>query len=213
MPPLAYAPPVEISELLDDPLRQLAQWLELARDAGEPLVESMCVATATANGAPSARMVLLRGIDDGLVFYTDYGSAKAADLAANPRAAAVLHWMRPVQRQVRVTGRVTRTTAAESDRYWATRPAGSRRSALASHQSQVIADRGVLEERVATLSRLADDDPGLARPDRWGGYRITPATVELWEEGPNRLHDRLRYRPRDDGAVTAGAWAVERLSP
>lgn len=205
---------VEIPDLHDDPLRQLGEWLDEARRAGQPLAESMCVATADPDGAPSARMVLLRGLDTGLVFFTDYGSAKAADLEANPRAAAVLHWVGPVHRQVRAIGPVARTSAAESDRYWATRPAGSRRSALASHQSEVIASRALLEGRVAELDGVPDDDARLARPGRWGGYRLTPVSVELWEERPNRLHDRLRFRrPGGGGAQDAGPWVVERLSP
>ncbi|MGH9108101.1 MAG: pyridoxamine 5'-phosphate oxidase [Acidimicrobiales bacterium] len=200
-----------------DPLRLLATWMEQAREAGEPMPEAMCVATAGGAGAPSARMVLLRGLGagegldggagGGLVFYTDYGSSKAADLAVNPRAAAVFHWLRPVHRQVRVTGTVERTSAESSDRYWATRPPASRRSALASHQSRVIGSRSTLESAAAALALLPPDDPALARPDRWGGYRIAPDTVELWEEGPDRLHDRLRYHRRD------GRWVAERLSP
>lgn len=205
---------MEIADLRDDPLRQVGEWLETAREAGAPLAESMCIATAGADGAPSARMVLLRGLDSGLVFFTDYGSAKSVELAANPRAAAVLHWLRPVHRQVRVTGPVTRTTAAESDRYWASRPIGSRRSALASHQSEVVSNRAELEDRVASLAACDDDDPRLGRPDRWGGYRITPTVVELWEERPHRLHDRIRYRRAEAGAGAGDVtWVVERLSP
>ena len=198
----------------DDPLRQVGDWLEAARGAGVPLPESMCVATAGPDGAPSARLVLLRGLDTGLVFFTDYGSAKAADLEANPRAAAVLHWMLPVHRQVRVTGPVAHTAAVESDRYWASRPVASRRSALASHQSEVIASRAELEDRVAALAACGDGDPRLARPERWGGYRITPTAIELWEERPHRLHDRIRYRRAGAGTGTAEhPWVVERLSP
>lgn len=199
---------MEPSDVLDDPLRQFAAWLDAAREAGDPMPESMCVATATPDGVPSARMVLLRGLDTGFVFFTDYGSAKGADLEANPRAAAVFHWMAPAHRQVRVTGTVRRVSDAESDTYWSSRPVGSRRSALASRQSAVLPNREVLEAAVAQLGDLDEHDPRLARPARWGGYRITPTTVELWAERPNRLHDRLRYR-----ADTAGAWTVERLSP
>lgn len=165
--------------------------------------EAMCVATAGADGQPTARMVLMRGLDDGVVFYTDYGSAKARDLEANPRAAAVFHFLGPVHRQVRVAGAVERTSSQDSDRYWATRPPASRRSALASHQSSVIGGRAELEERVAGLA--GTDEP--ARPERWGGFRIVPDQVEFWEEGQNRLHDRVRF-VRD-----GGTWRTERLSP
>lgn len=194
---------MEAEELDPDPLRQLAAWIEAARAGGDPMPDAMCLATAGRDGAPAARMVLLRGLDDDLVFYTDYGSDKAADLEANQRAAAVLHFRSPVHRQVRVSGTVTRAGAAESDRYWANRPLASRHSALASHQSSVITSRRELEAAVEALA----GDPDPPRPERWGGYRLTPVTVELWEEGTARLHDRLRYRR------TPAGWKVERLSP
>jgi pyridoxamine 5'-phosphate oxidase len=148
-------------------------------------------------------MVLLKGLDSGLVFFTDYGSDKAADLSDNPRGAAVLHFHRPVHRQIRAAGPVERTGSDESDRYWATRPVASRRSAVASRQSAVIDSRAELEAAVAALA----GDPDPARPERWGGYRLTPHTVELWEERPDRLHERLRYVREGRG------WHVERLSP
>lgn len=204
---VGHTGPVDVGDLDADPLVQLGRWVDQARAAEQPLPEAMCVATATADGEPSARMVLLRGLDTGLVFFTDYGSDKGDQLATNPRAAAVLHWTAPVHRQVRARGPVARVTAAESDRYWAGRPPASRRSAVASRQSSVIPDRASLQARVDELAELADDDPALARPDRWGGFRITPEVVELWEERPNRLHDRLRFRRAGDG------WTVDRLSP
>lgn len=191
------------TDLDASPLRQLGRWLDDARAAGEPMPEAMCVATAAADGRPSARMVLMRGLDDGVVFYTDYGSAKARDLGANPRAAAVFHFLTPVHRQVRVTGPVQRTSAEDSDRYWATRPPASRRSALASNQSSVIGGRAELEGRVAALAGT----PEPARPARWGGFRIVPDEVEFWEEGQDRLHDRIRFVRDGDG------WRTERLSP
>lgn len=191
------------ADLDADPLRQLARWVEEARAAGEPAPEAMCVATATPDGVPSARMVLMRGLDTGVVFYTDYGSDKARDLDANPRAAAVFHLRHPAHRQVRVSGTVERTGAAGSDRYWATRPLGSRHSAIVSYQSSVIESRQLLEDGVAALA--GDLEP--ARPDRWGGFRIIPLQVELWQEGPFRLHDRIRF-VRD-----GEAWRTERLAP
>ncbi len=195
---------MEPSDLAPDPLAQIRRWSDEARTAGEPMPEALCLATASADGEPSARLVLLRGIDTGLVFYTDYGSDKAADLEANPRAAAVLHFLGPVHRQIRAVGAVERTSAEESDRYWATRPRGSRHSAVASHQSAVIGSRAELEAAVAMLDGQADP----ARPARWGGYRLTPRAVELWEERPDRLHERLRYV-----AEGGGRWRIERLSP
>lgn len=193
---------MEPRDLDADPLRQLHAWMEVARASGEPLPEAMCVATADAQANPSARFVLMRGLDDGVVFYTSYESDKAHDLAANPRAAAVFRWHRPVHRQVRISGATTKVSAEESDRYWATRPVDSRLSALASRQSRVVESREALDAAVRALS---GDDP--ARPAGWGGYRILPSSVEFWEERPNRLHDRLRYlRERD-------AWRVDRLAP
>ncbi len=195
---------MDASDLDADPLVQLGSWVDEARAAGDPMPEAMCVATAGADGQPTARMVLMRGLDTGVVFFTDYGSDKARDLRSNPRAAAVFHFLRPVHRQVRVAGAVQLTSAAESDRYWATRPVASRRSALASNQSTVIPTRLVLEEKVAALVRTAEP----VRPERWGGFRITPAEVEFWQEGPSRLHDRIRL-VREGG----GGWRTERLSP
>lgn len=193
---------MEPEDLDADPLRQLLEWSEAARAAGEPMPETMCVATADAQGAPSARLVLMRGLDDGVVFFTNYRSDKALDLAANPRAAAVFHWLRPVHRQVRVSGAVTKVTAEESDHYWGTRPVESRRGAVASPQSRVIESRAVLDDAVRDLAGV--DPP---RPAHWGGYRILPAAVEFWEERPSRLHDRVRYLREGDG------WRVDRLAP
>jgi pyridoxamine 5'-phosphate oxidase len=193
---------VDAAELDPDPMRQLASWLDEARKDGEAMPEAMCLATAGLRCTPTARMVLMRGLDDGIVFYTDYGSDKAEDLRVNPQASVVFHLRRPAHRQVRATGPVKRTTPEESDRYWATRPEASRRSAVVSHQSTVIASRLELERAVVALSGI--DPP---RPDRWGGFRITPVAVEFWEEGPNRLHDRIRYR------LEAGEWQMERLCP
>jgi pyridoxamine 5'-phosphate oxidase len=190
-----------------DPMTQLSQWLEMAREDGEPMPEAMAVATATIQGRPSSRMVLLRGIDHrGLVFYTDRESEKGQELKANPVAAALFHWFLPVHRQVRVSGTVEEVEDSLSDAYWLSRPPGSRRSAVVSHQSEVIPSRAVLEERVAKLTKEVSDS-GPPRPPRWGGYRIRPEVVELWEEGSDRLHDRFRYR------VQSGKWMTERLSP
>ena len=190
-----------------DPVRQLAAWLEEAAAAGVTEPNAMTLATASADGVPSARMVLLKGVDDrGLVFYTNYGSRKGDELAANPRAALVLYWA-PLERQVRVEGRVEKVPREESAAYFASRPRGSRLGALASPQSAVVVGRSVLEERLAELEAAhpSDDVP---LPANWGGYLVVPEVVELWQGRPNRLHDRLRYRA--DGR---GGWIRERLAP
>ena len=194
---------VDISDLDADPLRQLAAWLEEARRAGEPLPEAMTIATVTADGMPAARMVILRGISPGLVFFTDATSDKGAELAANPQAAAVLHWLRPSHRQVRVTGPVEPAGEEEALEYWLTRPPATRRNAAASHQSSVIADLAALRARVQDMPGGA----GIPRPPRWGGFRVLPDRVEFWQESPDGLHDRIRYRR------AGGSWTTERLSP
>jgi pyridoxamine 5'-phosphate oxidase len=199
---------VDEASIDPDPLTQLTRWLESARTAGEPMPEAMAIATATIDGRPSSRMVLLRGLDRrGLVFYTDRESEKGRDLKSNPFAAALFHWFLPVHRQVRVNGAVEEVDDEQSDAYWHSRPLGARLSAVASHQSDVVAGRAVLERRMAELAEGLPEGVGPARPDRWGGYRIRPEVVELWEEGADRLHDRLRYQS------VLGGWTVERLSP
>jgi pyridoxamine 5'-phosphate oxidase len=202
---------VTIDETPDapNPISQISQWLEAARTAGEPLPEAMAVSTVSSEGRPSSRMVLLRGIDErGLVFYTDRESDKGRDLRAHPFAAALFHWHLPIHRQVRIAGAVGETDEIESDTYWNTRPPGSRRSALISHQSQVIASRAVLEQRLAELPEAFAGSTAPPRPPRWGGYRIQPEVVEFWEEGADRLHDRIRFQAQPDGG-----WHLERLSP
>jgi pyridoxamine 5'-phosphate oxidase len=198
---------VDISELDTDPLRQLAAWLEDARRAGEPMPEAMAVATATADCMPSARMVILRGISPGLVFFTDVTSDKGEELAANPRAAAVLHWLRPAHRQIRVAGPVEPAGQEESDEYWRTRPPATRRNAAASVQSSVIPDLAALRARVQDMQLGSTGGADLPRPPRWGGFRVLPERVEFWQESPDGLHDRIRYRRAGDG------WTTERLSP
>jgi pyridoxamine 5'-phosphate oxidase len=189
-----------------DPVVQFGRWFDDARAADLVEPSAMTLATATADGVPSARMVLLRGVDErGFVFYTNYESRKAAELAANPRAALVF-WWGALQRQVRVEGPVQPTSQEESAAYFRTRPPGSRLSAWASPQSRVIPGREVLDQRVAELAaRHPDGDVPL--PPFWGGYRLVPEVVELWQQRPNRLHDRLRY------TRTPGGWRLERLAP
>lgn len=193
---------MDIADLDEDPLRQLARWLDDARAAGMDLPEAMCLATASPDGMPAARMVLMRGLDHGVVFFTDYESAKGHELGANPRAASVFHLARPVRRQVRIRGAVERVSPDVSDAYWLTRPIASRRSAAASHQSTAVESRAVLEEAVASLGDVEPE-----RPARWGGFRITPFEMEFWEEGRARLHDRVRFLREHEG------WQSARLSP
>jgi pyridoxamine 5'-phosphate oxidase len=198
---------VDITDLDADPLRQLAAWLDAARSAGEPMPEAMTIATATTDGIPAARMVILRGLHRGPAFFTDLTSDKGAELAANPQAAAVLHWLRPVQRQVRVAGPVEPVSAEEADEYWRARPAATRRNAAASHQSSVIADQAALQARVKDMQVRDPAGTDLPRPERWGGFRVLPDRAEFWQESPDGLHDRIRYRRSGNN------WTAERLSP
>jgi pyridoxamine 5'-phosphate oxidase len=188
------------------PIRQLQQWIDEAQQGGVADWDAMVVATADASGAPSARVVLLRGVDDrGLRFYSNYESRKGRELDENPRAAIVLHW-REQGRQVRATGAVSLLTPEESTEYWRARPLASRLSAWASHQSEPIEGRARLEAEVAEVAaRFPGEDVPL--PPFWGGYLLAPDEVELWQHRDDRLHDRLRYRRAGDG------WLVERLQP
>jgi len=198
---------VDITDLDAEPLRQIAAWLDAARAAGQPMPEAMTIATATSDGVPSARLVVLRGLRRGLVFFTDCDSDKGAELAANPRAAAVLHWLVPAHRQVRVAGPVERVTEDEADEYWDSRAPAVRLSAAAWRQSHVVASRAVLESQVQQMRRRHPGGAGVPRPRRWGGFRLLPARVEFWQESPDGLHDRIRYRR------SGGGWVTERLSP
>jgi pyridoxamine 5'-phosphate oxidase len=193
--------PLDERELDADPAAQLRAWLDDARAAGIELPEAMTLATATADGTPSGRMVLLKDAGErGLSFFTNYESRKGVELAENPRAALVLYW-HALGRQVRVEGTVERLPGAESDEYFASRPPGSRRSAAVSPQSQVIDSRKELERAAAALG---DDVP---RPPGWGGYLLVPSLWEFWQHRVDRLHDRFRYRSGE------GGWVVERLAP
>jgi pyridoxamine 5'-phosphate oxidase len=196
-----------------DPFTQFERWFTdawAARETDEP--HAMTLATADAHGVPSGRTVLLKGFDDrGFTWFTNYGSRKGQDLDANPHASLVFRWA-TLQRQVVISGPVTKVDQAESDEYFASRPVGSRIGAIVSAQSTVIAGRGDLEARAAALADVAEDR--LERPEQWGGYRLAPLTVELWQGRPSRLHDRLRYRRTSPlGEAGPGTWALERLAP
>jgi pyridoxamine 5'-phosphate oxidase len=189
-----------------DPLLLFERWYDDAVVSGLALPNAMTLATADANGRPAARMVLLKGIEDGgFVFYTNYESRKARELAAQPHAALVFHWAQ-LERQVRIEGAVDRVSARDSDSYFASRPLGSRHSAVASPQSSVVADRAWLERESEAVARRYPQDP--PRPPYWGGYRVTADLIEFWQGRSDRLHDRLAYRRHSDGT-----WLMERLAP
>jgi len=200
------ARPLRAHDLDPDPFVQFGRWYDDAEAHGQLQPDAMVVATSTPDGRPSARMVLLRGVDErGFCFYTNFESRKGAELSANPHAAIALHWPE-VLRQVRAAGRVERVSDAESDAYWFGRPRASRVSAWASAQSRPVATREELEAHVGELeARFADDD--VPRPDGWGGYRVVPDEIEFWQHRDDRLHDRFLYSRSDHD------WLVVRLQP
>jgi pyridoxamine 5'-phosphate oxidase len=195
-----------------DPMIQFEGWLAEVVDLGVPEPNAMVLSTADADGRPSSRHVLLKGVGpDGFVFFTNYGSRKARELASNPRASLCFPWF-CIGRQVVVTGDATKVTDAESDAYFASRPRASQYGAWASErQSDVVATRETLDVAYASVAARFDGIDPVPRPPFWGGYRVAPLTVEFWQGRSARLHDRLRYRRPDDDQ--SGRWLVERLSP
>jgi pyridoxamine 5'-phosphate oxidase len=190
-----------------DPLELFRRWFADATGAGLPDPNAMTLATASRDGRPHARIVLLKGLDErGFCFFTNYTSPKAAELDANPHAALVFHW-HDLERQVRVEGAVERTSAAEADSYFRMRPRDSRLGAIASPQSQVVASRDELEARFAAVRARYGDEGDVPRPTHWGGFRLVPTCVEFWQGRPARLHDRLLYTRSADG------WTRARLAP
>jgi pyridoxamine 5'-phosphate oxidase len=201
-----YGIPLRETDLDGDPLRQFAAWFADAETAGVREPQAAALATASADGAPSVRMVLVKAFDErGFVFYSHYASRKGEELAANARGALLFHWD-PLGRQVRIEGPVERTSSDESAAYIRSRPRSSQISALASPQSQKLDSREELERRVADLERRYADGE-LPLPSDWGGFRLAHETLEFWQQRHDRLHDRLRYRRTD------GGWLVERLAP
>ncbi|MDP9189246.1 MAG: pyridoxamine 5'-phosphate oxidase [Actinomycetota bacterium] len=197
-------PPLEREGLADDPIAQLGDWYELARHE-VPLPEAMTLATADADGAPNARMVLLKGFGaEGLRFFSNYESAKGAELEARPRAALIIYW-RELDRQVRARGPVHKLTAAQSDEYFAGRPRDSQVAASVSPQSRPI-ERAELDRLFSEALEAAGEGP-VARPGHWGGYALEPEEMEFWQGRDSRMHDRFRYTREGAG------WRIERLAP
>lgn len=200
---------LDVSDLDESPIAQWRSWYEQAADAGVVEPNAMVVSTIADDGAPDARVVLVRGADErGLVFFTNYNSAKGRQLDDDPVAAATFAWL-DLHRQVRVRGTIARVTEMESDDYFASRPRDSQIGAWASPQSSPIADRDELMRRVVDVTERFADAP-VPRPPHWGGFRLSPVEVEFWQGRPNRLHDRFRYR-RDEERSTG--WKIERLAP
>ena len=199
---------LDVADVHPDPMVQFRRWFADAEAAAVPEPEAMCLTTVSADAVPSARMVLLKGIDDqGFLFFTNYQSQKAREAAANPAVALVWRW-HTVERQVRAVGLAERASPEESDSYFATRPRGAQIGAWASPQSQAIVERAQLIAWVQAVEKRFGDGP-IIRPPWWGGIRVVPNLIEFWQGRPSRLHDRLRYRRSPE----PGVWDVERLAP
>lgn len=193
--------------LHQDPISQFSEWFTFAKESGIREANAMTVATVGEDGLPSARILLLKGVDEtGFLFFTNYESQKARQLAATPYAALVFYWQ-SLGRQIRVVGDVSKLSQEESEDYYQTRQRGSRIGAWASPQSQVIPDRAFLEKRVAEIESQYPDEE-IPLPSHWGGYRLTPVSVEFWQGRTSRLHDRYRYTRNE-----SGSWTIERLAP
>jgi pyridoxamine 5'-phosphate oxidase len=195
------------TEVADNPFLQFGDWWQQAIESEIDEVNAMTLATASLEGVPSARIVLLKAYDEkGFVFFTNYESAKGQELAENPKASLLFFW-KELERQVRITGLVEKVSAAENDEYFLSRPTGSQIGAWASPQSHVIENRSWLENRVKELDEKFKTEP-LTRPPHWGGYRVKPVIIEFWQGRSSRLHDRIQYTLQDNGG-----WKIERLAP
>lgn len=195
------------TELASNPFQQFADWWQQAIESQIDEVNAMTLATASLEGVPSARIVLLKGYDErGFVFYTNYESAKGQELAENPRASLLFFW-KELERQVRITGLVEKVSSTESDEYFLSRPTGSQIGAWASPQSHIIENRSWLENKVKELEAKFSTEK-LARPTHWGGYRVKPVIIEFWQGRSSRLHDRIQYTLQENGS-----WKIERLAP
>lgn len=195
------------TEVNNDPFQQFSDWWQQAIESKIDEVNAMTLATASLEGVPSARIVLLKGYDkSGFVFYTNYDSAKGQELAENPRASLLFFW-KELERQVRITGLVEKVSAAENDEYFLSRPTGSQIGAWASPQSHVIENRNWLENKVKELEAKFSSEQ-LTRPAHWGGYRVKPVIVEFWQGRSSRLHDRIQYTLQENNT-----WKIERLAP
>lgn len=195
------------TEVADNPFLQFGDWWQQAVESEIDEVNAMTLATASLEGVPSARIVLLKAYDEkGFVFFTNYESAKGQELAENPKASLLFFW-KELERQVRITGLVEKVSTAENDEYFLSRPTGSQIGAWASPQSHVIENRSWLENRVKELDAKFKTEP-LTRPAHWGGYRVKPVIIEFWQGRSSRLHDRIQYTLQDNGG-----WKIERLAP
>jgi pyridoxamine 5'-phosphate oxidase len=200
---------LDVADVDSDPVRQFETWFAQALDAQIPEPNAMTLATVDANGRPSARIVLIKGVDErGFVFFTNYDSRKGRELAGNPAASLLFHWIE-LERQVRIEGHVQKTSAEESDTYYHSRPLGSRIGAWASDQSQPLANREALEAREREIAAKYGEEP--PRPPHWGGYRLVPDVIEFWQGRPSRLHDRIVYSRKS--ASAGEAWNITRLAP
>jgi pyridoxamine 5'-phosphate oxidase len=197
---------LDAHDVARDPFLQFSRWFQEALNANLPEPNAMTLATTGADGQPSARIVLLKGYDDrGFVFYTNYQSRKSREIAENNAVCLLFYWG-PLERQVRILGKVSRVSESESDEYFQSRPIGHQLGAWASNQSAIISGREALEENLARIAKRFELGP-VPRPPHWGGFRVKPSLFEFWQGRSNRLHDRLEYAPSADG------WAIRRLSP